>query len=385
MDFKKTDIIKKFLASGYQLDFAGLDYFYKNQDKIENFLQNAKKQKIGRTVTIKAVESLLNKRTANVLKIFNTKSGRVSVKDQAEYFLKRYEFFKQLFLESHQINNPISINKIQNKMKDFSLIAAVKDKRGAYLTVEDPTGECQVFCPEDLTKEIVLDEIVCMNCQNMDRLEATSIEWPDVPLNRKVNKADSEAICVFVSDLHVDDQAAKERLEKLMSWAENNKGAFVYFFILDRISSGKENIEFLNRLPSNSYKIVFADSNAQNDVGDLELNGPAMIQLEGNITCLVCNNQVLSKYLDKLGGPPVKTMLCLLKKRILDPTFEGRLYEQDPVLETVPDIFVCSGTGVAGEMNYKGTTIISTGDMSTQPIFWVTDLKTRETIKLDLT
>ena len=80
-------------------------------------------------------------------------------------------------------------------------------------------------------------------------------------------------------------------------------------------------------------------------------------------------------------------MLQMLKKRHLSPTFgynkdlaEDKLFMDEP-----PDIFVIGSYEEPRTMNYKGVTFISLGSFASQPIFWETNLKTRENIKIDLT
>jgi DNA polymerase II small subunit/DNA polymerase delta subunit B len=74
-----------------------------------------------------------------------------------------------------------------------------------------------------------------------------------------------------------------------------------------------------------------------------------------------------------------------LRKRHLDPVFsmEKAILEDFLLIDPVPDIFVSFNSKSSGLVNYKGVTIISCG--SSEQICWIVNLKTRESLKIDLT
>ena len=77
----------------------------------------------------------------------------------------------------------------------------------------------------------------------------------------------------------------------------------------------------------------------------------------------------------------------MIKKRHMSPTFgyNAKLDEEKMFIDQPADIFVIGHFHDPRIINYKGVTIISLGSFVTQPIFWAVNLKTRESIKIDLT
>ncbi|MCD6371139.1 MAG: hypothetical protein J7L39_00280, partial [Candidatus Aenigmarchaeota archaeon] len=75
----------------------------------------------------------------------------------------------------------------------------------------------------------------------------------------------------------------------------------------------------------------------------------------------------------------------LLKKRHFNPIFDIRFLKEDPYLiEEEPDIVVVGGVEIPSFLNYKGVTVLSTGKDNNKNIFWIIDLSTRETLKLEV-
>jgi hypothetical protein len=69
------------------------------------------------------------------------------------------------------------------------------------------------------------------------------------------------------------------------------------------------------------------------------------------------------------------------------PTFtlNNKNYVNDPFfLETAPDIIIIADFGKPLSINYKGTTIIQCGNKSESVVGWLVNLKTRETIRIDM-
>ena len=79
-------------------------------------------------------------------------------------------------------------------------------------------------------------------------------------------------------------------------------------------------------------------------------------------------------------------MMNLLKRRDIQPPLaprESTPPSKDSLIEQTPDIFASGGFHTPDTRNYKGVTIISTGSLIGEPVFWAMDLKTREINKLD--
>lgn len=388
---KKQEIIREFLGKGYQLDPSSLDFFLKNSGKIGPFLEMMNQAKTKPPIiTLDFINSLferpLRKPEIEVLRNFEQRK-KTSVVDLTRLFVDRYEKIREFFSGRANLVNLISINKISPRTKKFSLIGMVKEKDGKNLVLEDLTGEITIFLSED--RKIVLDEVIGVICEQDDAIRAKDVIFPDIPLRRKIDKAKEDASCLFVSDIHMDERNFKENsYGRFLEWLNKKKFGKLYIFVLGDVSSNKEDIEnFFDSLPKEAFKIFLkGEKDPELSVGDLQFSEFALIKIEKNIVSLLSHGDYLEKYSGLWKDPPEKIMLNLLRKRHIDPIFERRVYEEDPfILDIIPDIFVSGHFHSPGLLNYKGTTILSTGSFLTKPIFWLTNLKTRENIKLDFT
>jgi len=388
---KKQEIIKKFLEKGYQLDPSSLNFFLKDSGKIGAFFERIKQTKTKPSViTLDFINSMfekISKKTwVEVLRSFEQKK-KTNIGELTSFFVDRYEKIRKILSRRSDLVNLISINKITPRTKKFSLIGMVKEKTGKNLVLEDLTGEVNVFFDKD--EKIVLDEVVGAVCEQGDVIRVKNVIFPDVPLKREVNKAKKEAYCLFVSDIHMDDKDFKKnKYKKFLKWLNKKKFEKLYIFVLGHVSSNKEDImNFFNSLPEEAFKIYLkGEDDPELRVGDLQLSEFGLIKIEKNIVSLLSHGDFLEKYSSLWKCPPEQIMLNLLKKRHIDPTFEMKIYEKDSfVLDIIPDIITFGHLHSPGYLNYKGTTILSTGSFVTKPIFWLINLKTRETIKLDFT
>jgi len=386
---EKREIIKKFLAIGSQLDFASLEFFFKNQDKIDQFLQKTESKQLPKIITMNFLRSFLKEPNIETLKTFSYKKRRVSVQDTVRYFTNTYEKLRNMIAGNPDLINLISINKITTQTKNFSLIGSVreKDEENKSITIEDTTGEIEIYINDsEIFHEIVVDDVLGIVCTKTDRPSAERIIWPDIPLRRSINKTDEDVYCLFVSGFNMGaENFNKKTYENFLEWLRKNKYDKLYIFILGGVSSKKEDIiNFFDGLPLDSFKIFVPgeiDSNTNVDV--LLIKQPTILKIENKLIFLICRGDVLSKYTKLWNETLNKVMLNLLKKRQLDPVFDKQIYEEDQVLDVVPDVFVSQDSNEPSLLNYKGTTILTTGSFASTPSFWLMNLKTRETIKID--
>jgi DNA polymerase II small subunit/DNA polymerase delta subunit B len=216
-----------------------------------------------------------------------------------------------------------------------------------------------------------------------------NVIFPDVPLKREVKKSDDEIFCLFISDFHFESENFnKKYYENFLEWLRKSNYPNLHIFVLGGISSKKDLVEeFFSQLP-NSVKIYMMDENDAEFSADHTIKGPCLAKLD-DVVFLLCSGDTLAYYIklwDKLSVE--KVMLNLLKKRHLDPIFTAnkKIFNKDVlVMETIPDIFVSPHFHKPGELNYKGTTILSLGSFTQTPIFWLVNLKTREIIKVNFT
>jgi len=386
----KHEIIKLFLERGLQIDPQSLELFYASEEKMNRFLKNIADKKISSNITMNFVKSVLGR--IEVLQNFITPQKKYTTEDAIQYFNNRYEAIKKFFVDKPGMENLISINKIPDNIKKFSIIAMVKEKDVSEktITVEDQTGEILVLAESSDFQYIVQDEIIGLSCEKIGAVPiAKNIIFPDIPLKREVNRTEDDVFCLFISDFHFESEHFnKKHYEKFLEWIKKPHPN-LYIFVASGVSSDKQKVsEFFSQLPEDSVKIYLRDEVDAEFVSDYTLGMPCLVKIDG-VAILLCNDETIGYYVKLWGNITVeKVMLELLKKRHINPTFVAnkRIYDKDPfILETLPDIFVSSHFHKPGELNYKGTTILSLGSFTQQPIFWLVNLKTREIIKLDFT
>lgn len=395
---EQQEIVKLFLNKGLQLDSSSLDFFSQEPNKINLFLEEIEKTpEKPSTVSLNLVKSVLKEKPKmEILKTFPQEQKKVTTEKAIQFFIDRYEKIKKILNGRMDLVNLVSINKISPKSKKFSVIAMVKEKISdtSSIVVEDLTGELVVKFQEkvsDTLKEIVLDEVVGLVCESgSEGIEVSNVVWPDLPLRRDISKTKEDIFCLFISDLHMTNpQFKRESYEKFFNWVNQTNYKNFYIFVLGGVSSKKEDLEdFFPRLPKNSEKVFLRSDDDPDFQEGVNIINPSMIRIEG-ITLMLCHGKFIEKYSNMWPELPAeKIMLNLLRKRHLNPTFDSntKIFDQDFfVIDTVPDIFVSGYFHNPGILNYKGTTIISNGSFITQPIFWIVNLNTRETFKLDFT
>ncbi|MEM5829228.1 MAG: hypothetical protein QW040_00740 [Candidatus Aenigmatarchaeota archaeon] len=377
---EKEKIVDIFLKRGLMIDQDSLDYFSRNPEQVKIFLEKIVKMEVPPVVKIDLIKSILEEVEIKEIKKKALNVKNFSVDDISRILLERYEKIKSFFSYRMDIVNLISINKITEKTKKFSLIVMVRDinKENKSAVVEDFTGEISVFFKNNFFGQIVQDEVVGLVCEKTnDKIEVTNVLWPDVPLRRKVANLEEDVYCFFILGKWIKEYEKKilEEISKI------NYKKLIFLFVE---SYEKKQIEELKeKLPINTKLILITKEKLElEDV--TSFSPPAFLLINGKVNLLLCDGKMFSPYKNILGERTEEIMLNLLKKRHLNPIFTiERVLEEDCFLiEPVPDIFLSFDFGTSGLINYKGTTIISSG--SSERIFWIVNLKTRENLKIDL-
>lgn len=389
----KRDIIKKFLGNDFQLDFASLEFFYNNQDKMDQFLQKIKNKGAPYTISLNFIQSVLKEPQIKILKTFKKQKRKISVQEISNYLNRKYEKLRKILLKNPSLKNLISINKISTQTKNFSLIGIVeeKDEENNLIRIEDTTGEVSIYFNKSSKyfQEIIPDDIIGLVCNKNDEIRAEEIIWPEVPLKRIINKTKKDVYCLFVSDFHMDSKDFnKISYEKFLEWLNKIRYDKFYLFVLGGISSRKDDItNFFDNLPNNSFKIFVKGKNDPDVyVGDVTIKAPSLLKIENKLVFLVCSGSEIYKYIKIWKDLPAdKVMLNLIRRRQFDSLFDTEIYEEDSVLDVLPDVFASGYFQEPKLLNYKGTTIISTGNFISKPIFWLMNLRTREINKVDFT
>lgn len=398
---EKKDIVTRFLKEGRQLGASALDYFMTNPEKIGEFLLVSQDIEQYPIITLDLIQKALKEESdVKIIKKFfiSREKEKISISDYSNMLMEYYDAKKRLLMSRVDDTKLLSINKTQ-KQRAFVMICMVKEKdyieRSA--SVEDPTGMIAVYFENAAGFENLLEnDVVALSCvSSAEGIKVKQVIWPDVALKRSINKTKDKICCLFISDFHMDSKSfSKERYEKFVNHVENinkktNHGT-MYVFILGGISQRKEDVERLfSTLPKNSFKIFLRsnkDATTENRNGLLISSSPMLVQIE-NIKFLLCRGDELYHYkkASKVSGTDV--MINILKRR--DLRFFGEDAElffptKNSLVSQVPDIFASGGFLSPNTINYKGVTVVTTGSLEQNPVFWMIDLKTREINKLDL-
>lgn len=390
---EKREVIKLFLDNGYQLDVSALNFFYENQDLMKKFLTKLYSQpEKPSIITLDFVNKILGEvqTTITELKKFSVKKTSLTVSDFTKKFNKQFDEIRKLLIKRLELVNTISLNKISERTKKFSLIVMVRgvDKNTNSIVVEDQTGvsELKVSADKDL-ENIFPDEVIGLTCSKYGSdIFVEKIVWPDIPLRREVTKSKDDVDCLFISDIHMDSKNFnKLAFENFLDWLSKNQD--VLLFVLGDVSAKEKDVKiFFESIPQNIKKVVikgevdFFDSN-------LIMNDPSFLNVH-DVKIFLTHGILYENYITNLETTSANLFVNLLKARHLNPTFKFSkvIYEDDPFfLDIIPDIIVCGHFHKPEIINYKGVTIISNGSFITSPVFWKVNLKTRETIKIDFT
>jgi len=398
---EKKEIVSRFLKEGRQLDASALDYFMTNPEKIGEFLLVSQDIEQCPIITLDFIYGALKEDpTVKIIKKFFTsrENEKISISDYSNSLMEYYNAKKAMLMDRVDGTKLLSINKTQ-KQKAFVLICMVMDKDSIEKSanVEDPTGIIAVYFENAADFENLLEnDVVALGCESSaEGIKVKRVIWPDVPLKRSINKTKDKICCLFISDFHMDSKSfSKERYEKFVNHVENiNKEInheTMYVFILGGISQRKDDVERLfSTLPKNSFKIFLRsnkDATPDNRNDLLISSSPILVQIE-NIKFLLCRGDELYHYkkASKVSGTDV--MINVLKRRNLVVYGEdAELFfpSKDNLMNNIPDIFASGSFLSANTINYKGVTVLTTGSLDQDPVFWMIDLKTREINKLDL-
>lgn len=383
---EKDQIVRFFLEKGLSIDPNSLDYFYNNPTDIDSFFEKIQNlPKVPTSITYQFVLTTLGR----LNQMEKTPMEKLSVEELSQILIKRYEKLRKLFMNRIDLVNLISINKISRKTSKFSLIVMVKDKDNGNKTleVEDLTGESTVRAMNDNFDQIISDEIIGLTCEKTDdTIKAVNILWPDIPFRREISKTEEDIYCLFLSNLQLDEDYQK-KLKKVEEGIQNINSSNLYIFLLGEISKDEKFLkDFIHDLPKNSQKIMVG-RHAYNIENLTCLSSPSFFKVKDKVTLLLSDGETFLFYKNLWSGQKSENiMLNLLKKRHLDPIvkLEKIPFEDQYLIETVPDIFVSGNFDSPGITNYKGTTIISCGSFSSEPVYWILNLRTRENIKVTL-
>jgi len=354
----KNNIIKKFLSVGVQLSKDALDYFTINEKDIDVFIERfGKIKERPEIVTLSTVQRVLSTPDGFSISVKATslvaEGEKVSIRSLVNDLTNKYNLLKHILEGKNGLSKLISINKISQNTKEFSIICMVNDVNRNSVTVEDTTGELTLHF-DDIKDTILPDDVIGLICEQKEgRFLIKNIVWPDIPLKREVKKSKKKINCIFlgteVSEIYIE-----------------NGEAILFAFGSPR------------KLNLNNIKItehIFLDENMKGKKKSV-FKPPIIVELNG-VNIVILSTNLIQKYKKywKKEGDIIKN---LLKRRDIDPIQDitGQRYTSS-VLESPPDIVVVADEGTKS-LNYKGTTMLSVSKNSGYYI----DLNTREVKKI---
>ncbi len=352
----RKDVIKFCLSKGVQIDDEIVDFITEREELLDKLIEFTKK-KNELIISKKILDDFMKLKNKNIKILKKLKIRKeFTTADVITFFRNRFDFFFSILRKRMELVNLISVNKITPKSRKFSLIVFVReiDRKNNRILAEDLSGYIQLTVRKDI-EYLVEDEVIGVICRReKDMIITDKIIFPDIPLMRGIKKLNENLKIIFISTKGLDSLGDTET-KKLLSYMKDDTYVFVFGKLPDN----------LKRKIKNYY----------------EVEEDTTLQFNGFII-LLTNGKFISRYSPLFGKKPVKTMQILLKKRHVNPVFDGKLYENDfYLLDEIPDIVVFPSED-PDFLNYKGITIISIGNFISKPIFWMIDLKTRETIKL---
>jgi DNA polymerase II small subunit/DNA polymerase delta subunit B len=382
----RSEIIKKFLDKGFQLDGDALEFLLESKDRIRKILRAIDEEKPKEFILSKKIlEEILQKIPSKfeIIKKDFSFSETVSVEDLVKFFTNRYSFINKILSKRLELVNLISINKITSRTKKFSIISIIRKIENGKIFVEDLTGQLEIILDVDKKFYLTEDEVLGLVCKKKeDRFILENVYFPDIPLKKRIKKTKEDVNCFFISDLHLEEENFEviEKIEKEME-NENN-----LFFILGDISEdGKIYRKFIKQFPNDRTIVIKGEKDSEKEVKNFKFSkDPCFVKIE-DITLFLSHGNFFESYVNLWKISPTQTVLNLLKKRHFNPSFvfNKKIYNKDPFLiDTIPDIICFGHFHQVDSLNYKGTTILSSGNPSNQMI-WKVNLRTRENLKID--
>ncbi len=168
-----------------------------------------------------------------ILKNYNDIEKERKVETFTNYFKQRYFALKNILINRQELQNSISINKLQNKSEHekIALIGLVNDKRttkngNLIINLEDPTGLINIVVSKNKPQlfneanDILLDEVIGITGTSGDRIVfVNNIYFPDIPGSNPIKKFNEEVYALFTSDIQVGNKLFFEKsFLKFIDW-----------------------------------------------------------------------------------------------------------------------------------------------------------------------
>lgn len=298
------------------------------------------------------------------------------------------------------------------------------DEKSSQLTLEDPTGYLEglvVGDAKNMLEELFLDQFVMAKVDARNGTVFTNVLLPDIPIH-KVNRSESEAFAVLLSDLHV---GSKYFLEKefggLLRWlagpdpvARRVRFVLIAGDVVDGVGvfpgQEKELIqmtireqfekarELLGGIPSHVRVFVSPGNHDPGrkalpqpaipkedgaglwGLGNVSMVGnPAVVGLNG-VKVLMFHGQSIDDVVKTTSGMeyshPANVMKRMLRARHLSPIYGSQTpiapeVEDLMVIDDVPDVFHAGHVHVTEVDSYRDVLVVNSGTWQSQTPFQV--------------
>ncbi|MEA1993857.1 MAG: DNA-directed DNA polymerase II small subunit [Euryarchaeota archaeon] len=350
--------------------------------------------------------------------------------DFLENFRDRYKKLSKIFKERPNTRNFQSINSIE-KGGTVKVVGIVRRKlyartKNTILTIEDLSGSTKVFISKKSsidTDAIFKDGVVYVEGKSgRGIIFAKNIEFPDLPMDREVNRSKEDLNAVLISDMHV---GSKNFLEKeflrFLRWLNlkmgnkkqrNTASKTKYLVIAGDLIDGigiypnqRDDLEILSiydqykrlyellSLVPDYIQIILSPGNhdaarpaiPQPPIPEefapdlcgmdnvLSVGNPTLFSMHG-VKTLIYHGDTVFDIIEALRVPQndvVSPMLHMFKKRHLGPIYgkkTGIIPEKEDylVIDEIPDLFHTGHVHINGHEMYRGTTLINSGTWQEQ-------------------
>jgi len=335
------EIVKLFLTHGFQLSQDTLPLIKNRPEEILSEIEKLKKRPliITKSNVEKIIESRGERKTSKIilLREFNFEKKELQVEDYVKHFIENYEKIKEILLKNIKLQKLISVNKIINNTKEFSLIVSIRNKSRNNLLVEDTTGEIYVFFDEKIKNRfdlVELDDIIGLLCvKKKEKIFIKDIIYPNISITRKINETKNNVKIFYVYKPSLLSDEDFKKLSALLKETEKKDPIFVYGEYKDK--EIMKNFDNLFLISDKSF--------------------PSIFQLQ-NVSILTLPKKFISKN--------------ILDKRLIKNNDLLNIF----TIDEVPDIIISLEEKTYSK-NYKGSTIISNID---QKRYFIINLKTRD-------
>ncbi|MEK6835170.1 MAG: metallophosphoesterase [Nanoarchaeota archaeon] len=191
-----------------------------NQDFKEIKIQKENNYKNDEVV----LEEIEDNNNLIILKNYNDFEKKRDVEAFTNHFRQRYNVMKNILINRVELQNTVSINRIQNRTEyeKIVVIGLVSDKRitkngNLLIALEDPTGIINVVVGKNKSifveaNDILLDEVIGVTGSSGDKIIfADNVYFPEIPSNNPLKKFDQDVYVAFTSDMQVGNKLFFEK------------------------------------------------------------------------------------------------------------------------------------------------------------------------------